>query len=42
MVFIFFTSVLAPILSIVLASGGGMAVFNSLTSAGSFVAGKVI
>jgi hypothetical protein len=42
MIFAFATSLLAPILSLALAGGGGMAVFNSLSSAATFVSGKVI
>lgn len=36
MVFAFATGLLAPILSLILATGGGMAVFNSLSSIASF------
>jgi hypothetical protein len=36
MVFAFATGLLAPILSLILATGGGMAVFNSLSSLASF------
>jgi hypothetical protein len=41
MVFAFATSVLAPILSLALAAGGGMAVFSSLSSASTFVMGRM-
>lgn len=36
MVFAFATGLLAPVLSLILAAGGGMAVFNSLSSIASF------
>jgi hypothetical protein len=42
MIFAFATSLLAPILSVILAAGGGMAVFNSLSTVASFAAGKFI
>jgi hypothetical protein len=42
MIFAFATSLLAPILALALAGGGGMAIFNSLSSAAAFVGGKVI
>lgn len=41
MIFAFATSVLAPILSLALAAGGGMAVFSSLSSASTFVMGRM-
>ena len=40
MIFAFATGLIAPILSLVLAAGGGMAVFNSLTSTASFILRK--
>ncbi len=42
MIFAFATSLLAPILALALAGGGGMAIFNSLSSAAAFVGGKLI
>ncbi len=42
MIFALATSILAPILSLVLAAGGGMAVFNSLSSVATFAAGKLV
>ncbi|NEQ64379.1 MAG: hypothetical protein F6K21_02550 [Symploca sp. SIO2D2] len=40
MIFAFATGLIAPILSLALAAGGGMAVFNSLTSTASFILRK--
>ena len=42
MVFAFATSILAPILSLALAAGGGMAVFSSLSGASTFVMGRMV
>jgi len=42
MIFAFATGILAPVLSLVLASGGGMAVFNSLSSMATFGAGRLL
>ena len=42
MIFAFATGLLAPILSLVLAAGGGMAVFNSLSSIATFGLNSVV
>lgn len=42
MVFAFAVGLLAPVLALVLASGGGMAVFNSLSSLARFGLGQII
>jgi len=42
MIFAFATGILAPILSLVLAAGGGMAVFNSLSSMATFGVGRLL
>ena len=41
MVFAFASSILAPILALALAAGGGMAVFSSLSGASTFVTGRL-
>jgi hypothetical protein len=41
MVFAFASSILAPILALALATGGGMAVFSSLSGASTFVMGRL-
>jgi hypothetical protein len=42
MIFAFATGILAPILSLLLATGGGMAVFNSLSSMATFGVGRLL
>lgn len=42
MIFAFATGILAPVLSLVLAAGGGMAVFNSLSSMATFGVGRLL
>ncbi|MGB7440637.1 MAG: hypothetical protein WA919_06185 [Coleofasciculaceae cyanobacterium] len=42
LIFAFATGLIAPILALALAAGGGMAVFNSLSSTTSFVLGRTL
>jgi hypothetical protein len=42
MIFAFATGLISPILALVLSAGGGMAIFNSLSSVASFGLGKLI
>ncbi len=42
MIFAFATGLISPILALALSAGGGMAIFNSLSSVASFGLGKVI